>query len=97
MGILELYLTLLFLGKTLGFMDLWIIEGLAQLIKVGSFFIPLNLGVLESGMVLIFASMGMSSNLGLAVSFVRRIKEITWIGLGLGMGRSIAFKAPNSN
>ena len=91
-GILELYLTLFFLGQTLSFADLWIIEALVQLIRVGSFFIPLNLGALESGSILIFASMGMSANLGLAVSFVRRIKELTWIALGLGMSGTMAFK-----
>ena len=94
MGILELYLTLKFLGKTLSFIDLWIIEALIQLIKVGSFFIPLSLGALESGLVLIFSSMGMSSNLGLAVSFVRRIKELAWIALGLGISGTMTFKHP---
>ena len=93
LGVAELYLTLYFLGENLSLTDVWIIEALIQLIKVGSFFIPLNLGALESGMVIIFASMGMSTNLGMAASVVRRIKELVWIALGLGMSTSMVSKS----
>jgi uncharacterized protein (TIRG00374 family) len=92
LGILELYLTLYFLGYSLSISDLWIIEALAQLVKVGSFFIPMSIGALESGLILIFSSMGMTPNLGLTVSIVRRIKELTWIGLGLGLSGNLVFK-----
>lgn len=85
LGIAELYGTFYFLGKTLSFTDIWIIEALVQLIKVASFFIPLSIGALEGGSVLIFAALGMPANLALAVSFVRRVKELTWITLGLAM------------
>ena len=93
LGILELYLTMYFLGYKLSLIDAWIIEALVQLIKVGSFFIPLSLGALESGTIFIFAAIGISANLALATSVVRRIKELTWIALGLGMSSSIALKS----
>ena len=91
-GVLELYLTLYFLGTPMGLRELWIIEALLQLVRVGSFFIPLSLGAQEGGLILIFASMGMAGPLGLAVSFVRRIRELIWIALGLLLSWGMAFK-----
>ena len=60
--------------------------------RVGSFFIPLSIGAQEGGLALIFVSMGMTGDVGLAVSFVRRIKELVWVGFGLIMGWGMAFK-----
>jgi hypothetical protein len=91
-GVGELYLTLFFLGIPVGFKELWIIESLLQLIRAGSFFIPLSLGAQEGGLILIFTSLGMAGPLGLAVSFVRRIRELVWIALGLLLGWGTSFK-----
>jgi len=85
-GVLELYITLYFLGIPVGLKELWIIESLLQLIRAGSFFIPLSLGAQEGGLILIFTSLGMAGPMGLAVSFVRRIRELAWIALGLLLG-----------
>jgi len=71
--------------------ELWIIESLLQLIRAGSFFIPLSLGAQEGGLILIFTSLGMAGPLGLAVSFVRRIRELVWIALGLLLGWGMSF------
>ncbi|MDP6735378.1 MAG: lysylphosphatidylglycerol synthase transmembrane domain-containing protein [Nitrospinaceae bacterium] len=90
-GLGELYVTLYFLGFQPDLIDLWVIEALAQLVRAGSFFIPLSLGAQEGGLILIFTAMGMPADLGLAVSFVRRIKELLWVGLGLGIGSRLAF------
>ena len=92
-GVGELYLMLLFLGIPVGFKELWIIEALLQLVRAGSFFIPLSLGAQEGGLIVIFTSMGMAGPLGLAVSFVRRIRELVWIALGLLLGWGTAFKS----
>ena len=91
-GVVELYFTLYFLGIPVGFKELWIIEALLQLIRAGSFFIPLSLGAQEGGLILIFTSMGLAGPLGLAVSFVRRIRELVWIALGLLLGWGTNFK-----
>ena len=56
-GLGELYFTLYFLGHEVSFTDLWIIEALSQLVRVGSFFIPLSIGAQEGGLALIFVSM----------------------------------------
>ena len=91
-GLLEVYLTLYFLGHLVGIPELWIIEALTQLVRVGSFFIPLSLGAQEGGLVLIFVALGLGGDLGLAVAFVRRLREFIWIGLGLLLGWGMAFK-----
>jgi uncharacterized protein (TIRG00374 family) len=91
-GVMELYITLYFLGTPLTFQELWIIEALLQLVRVGSFFIPLSLGAQEGGLILIFASMGMAGPLGLTVSLVRRVRELVWIAGGLWMSWGMALK-----
>ena len=92
LGILELYLALYFLEISLSFNDLCIIEALTQLIKVGSFFIPLGIGAMESGIIMIFTSMGMSPDLGLTISIIRRLKELIWIALGLILSGKTVFR-----
>ncbi|MGV7220234.1 MAG: flippase-like domain-containing protein [Nitrospinales bacterium] len=96
-GLGEMYVTLYFLGHEVSFFDLWIIEALSQLVRVGSFFIPLSIGAQEGGLILIFSSMGMTADMGLAVSFVRRIKELVWVGMGLVMAWAMAFKPARSS
>ncbi len=91
-GLGELYLALHYLGYDPSFQELWVIEALVQLVRVGSFFIPMSLGAQEGGLILIFAAMGLTPDLGLAVSFVRRIKEIIWVSAGLLLGWTLAFK-----
>jgi len=95
-GLAELYVTLYFLGFELNLIELWVIEALAQLVRAGSFFIPLSIGAQEVGLVLIFTALGMPDHLGLTVSFVRRIKEILWVGVGLGIGWRLAFHPKNT-
>ncbi len=91
-GILELYVTTRFLGMELSIQKLWLIEALTQLIRVCSFFIPLSFGAQEGGLIWIFKSMGMSVDLGLTVSLVRRVRELVWIGIGLLMGWEMALR-----
>ncbi|MBT6601741.1 MAG: flippase-like domain-containing protein [Nitrospina sp.] len=90
-GMAELYVTLYFLGYNLSLTDLWLIEALAQLIRNASFFIPLSIGAQEGGLLLIFTALGLPGTLGITVSFVRRIKELLWVCLGLAIGWGIAF------
>jgi putative membrane protein len=91
-GLGELYLALYYLGYDPSFQELWIIEALIQLVRVGSFFIPMSLGAQEGGLILIFVALGLTPDLGLAVSFVRRIKEMIWVSAGLLLGWTLAFK-----
>lgn len=58
LGLGQMYAILYFLGFPVSFYELWILEALAQLIKIGSFMIPLSLGALEGGLILIFTALG---------------------------------------
>jgi len=91
-GLGELYFALYFLGYDPTLTELWIIEASLQLVKVGSFYIPMSLGAQEGGLIVIFIALGLAGDLGLAVSFVRRIKDLIWVSLGLLLGWSLAFK-----
>jgi glycosyltransferase 2 family protein len=94
-GLAEVYLIFYFLGFSPSFIDIWIIETMGQLVRAGSFFIPLSIGAQEGGMVLIFSALGYPSSLGLAASIIGRVKQFTWVTLGLGLGWIIAFKQSN--
>ena len=63
-GLAELYVTLYFFGYKPTLIDLWVIEALAQLVRAGSFIIPLGIGAQEGGLLLIFTALGMPGNLG---------------------------------
>jgi hypothetical protein len=69
---------------------------MAQLIRNASFFIPLSIGAQEGGLLLIFTALGMPGALGITVSFVRRIKEILWVCLGLALGWGTSFHPEKS-
>ena len=52
-------------------------RGMAQLVRAGSFFIPLSIGTLEGGKVLIFSALGYPGSLGLAATLIGRVKQFT--------------------
>jgi glycosyltransferase 2 family protein len=95
LGLGEVYLIFYFLGFSASFTDIWIIEAMAQLVRVGSFFIPLSIGAQEGGLVLIFSALGYPGSLGLATSLIARVKQFTWVALGLTLGWFMAFKTKN--
>ncbi len=95
LGLVEVYLIFYFLGFSPSFTDIWIIEAMAQLVRMGSFFIPLGIGVLEGGLVLIFSALGYPGSLGLAASLIGRVKQFTWVAIGLTLGWFMAFKTKN--
>jgi hypothetical protein len=72
-----------FLQHPLSFADAWLFDSVAQLVRAGTFFIPANIGTLEGSLVLLGASLTGSLELGLAISLIRRVKDILWIILGL--------------
>ncbi len=91
LGLPELYVTMFFLGHPIGFGEAWMIESMAQLVRLGTFFIPGSLGAQEGAFYLVFGAMGMDPTLGLTVSLVRRFREAVWIIGGLALGWVFAF------
>lgn len=70
-------------GMPLRITEALAIEALASVAKSIAFFIPGSLGVQDGGNVLIVALFGFPPSLGLTFSLVRRMRELTWVTLGL--------------
>ena len=83
LGVVELYVALIFLGHPVSWAEAWIIESMAQLIRIATFFVPASIGFQEGTFILVTAAMTGSPTLGLAVALVRRIREAAWIVWGL--------------
>ncbi|MGH8581979.1 MAG: hypothetical protein ACREWG_04155, partial [Gammaproteobacteria bacterium] len=62
-----------------------IIESLAQLVRAGTPFIPGSLGAQEGTLTLACAAITGNPGVGLALSFVRRARELIWVLAGLGL------------
>ena len=92
LGAVEIYYALYFLGHPVSFVDAWIIEAVAQLVRTGTFFIPASIGAQEGAFLLVCAAMTGSPALGVAVAVVRRIREIVWIVWGMGLGLMYTLK-----
>ena len=82
LGVAEIYYAMIFLGHPVSWGDAWIIEGVTQLIRSGTFFIPLSIGAQEGAFVMVCTAITGLPTLGLAVGIVRRIREVIWIGWG---------------
>jgi uncharacterized membrane protein YbhN (UPF0104 family) len=48
-------------------------------------FVPGNLGTHEAGALMIFSLMGFSAESAMAFALLRRVRQIFWIALGLGI------------
>ncbi|MGQ0676261.1 MAG: lysylphosphatidylglycerol synthase transmembrane domain-containing protein [Rhodospirillales bacterium] len=100
LGAAELVVVMAFFGQPLAFADAVAIEALAQLVRAGTFFIPLSLGAQEGTFMLALGAITGAPALGLAVAFVRRGRELLWLLLGLLMfwrvsGRELHPDAPS--
>jgi uncharacterized protein (TIRG00374 family) len=88
-GGLEVYLVLFLLGTPTSLATAMIIESFAGGVKFASFMVPASLGALEGGYVAFFDAFGLSAASGLSFVLVRRLREMTWAGLGfLALGMS---------
>lgn len=87
---------MVFLGAPVSFWEAWIIEATAQLVRAGLFFIPAGIGVQEGAFVLICGAITGTPALGVAVSIVRRIREVVWIAWGFLIG-TVARTGPSSS
>jgi len=83
MGSIETWLILKFLGSEVSLATATVIEAFGTAIKVATFLVPASLGVLEGGFVATFATLGLSSTAAISFSLVRRLREATWVALGL--------------
>jgi putative membrane protein len=76
MGTLEVWLALRFLGHPVGVGQALMLESLGQAIRHAIFFIPGGLGVQEGGFILLGSIIGIGPETGLALSLVKRVREL---------------------
>jgi len=86
LGALEVYVVLAFLGRPVSLAEAWIIEGVTQLVRNATFFIPGRIGSQEGAFLLLVGAVTGSAELGLAVALVRRARELVWFALGALVG-----------
>ncbi|MEJ5328786.1 MAG: lysylphosphatidylglycerol synthase domain-containing protein [Desulfobaccales bacterium] len=83
LGTVEVLLICHFLGVPVSLATAVTIETLSVFIDGVLFFVPGKLGTQEGGKVLIFLSLGLPPVSGLAFGLIRRLRELTWAGLGV--------------
>jgi uncharacterized protein (TIRG00374 family) len=81
-GALEAWLILNLLGIEVSLLTATLIEAFSTSIRFATFMVPASLGALEGGHVVLFAALGLGAAAGMSFSIVRRLREVTWIGIG---------------
>ena len=93
-GVLELYLIFWFMNHPIPIADAIVIAATVELVRAGIFFIPASIGAEEAALAVVVSAITGQTGLGLAVSFVRRYRELLWIAYGVWLtwrmtGRSL--------
>ena len=81
-GSLETWLMLALLDSPVSLLTALVIEAGATGVRAVGFLIPGSIGILEGGLVGIFALLGLGSGTGLAFGVARRFREAVWILIG---------------
>jgi putative membrane protein len=76
LGIGEVWLAVYFMGYEVTLVAATIIESLSQAVRSAGFFVPASLGVQEGGFLLFGTMMGLSPEVALALSLLRRVRQI---------------------
>ena len=84
-GAAEVFVIMTLIGHPVSVVDAIVIEALAQPTRLAGIFIPGTLGVQEAGGMLIFGMLGLPPELGLAMMLLKRVREIGFNLLGLGL------------
>jgi hypothetical protein len=82
-GAAEVYLILRWAATPVDWQTALALETGAVLIDGMLFFVPAKVGTQEGGKVVVFAALGLNPARGLTVSIVRRLRELTYAGVGL--------------
>ncbi|MDI6852532.1 MAG: flippase-like domain-containing protein [Deltaproteobacteria bacterium] len=83
LGSVEVFLIFHFLGLPIDLPTAVTVETLSVFIDAVLFFVPGKLGTQEGGKVVIFMSLGLPAVSGLAFGLIRRVRELTWAGIGM--------------
>lgn len=80
---LEVFVIIYYLGGPAEVWSAVSIGALSVFIKGGTFFIPGSLGAQDGGNLLLLQAFGYSDVTGITFAFLRRFRELVWIGIGL--------------
>ncbi|MBV8138247.1 MAG: flippase-like domain-containing protein [Deltaproteobacteria bacterium] len=83
LGPVEIYLLLYLLHQPASLRLALLVDGVGLLLERATFLIPAKLVSQEGGKALILAMLGYRAGVGFAIGFLRRIKEMVWVLLGL--------------
>lgn len=83
LGPVEIYILLRLLHQTASMRIALLVEAVGLLIERATFLIPAKLVSQEGGKALILAMLGYPAGIGFAIGFLRRIKEMVWVLIGL--------------
>lgn len=76
LGGLEVWLILRFMGAPVSLQQALVLESLGQAVRSAAFLVPGGFGVQEAGFLLLGALYGVSPATGLALSLVKRVREV---------------------
>jgi len=95
-GALECWLALYLLGLPVSYGTALMLEGLLQLVRTATFFVPGNLGTQDGAFVLLTRELGLGGPVGLAMALLRRFRELAFILLGFACGLALSLERPRS-
>ena len=72
-------------GLDIGYGRAYVIGGLTQLVQNVLFVVPFELGTKEGSLYLLFQLLGLDPALGVYTAIVSRVRDLAWIGAGLGL------------
>jgi uncharacterized protein (TIRG00374 family) len=72
-------------GLNITFAQAYVIGGLTSLIQNVIFIVPFEVGIKEGSLYLVFQLLGLDPGLGVYTAIVSRVRDLAWIGGGLGL------------
>lgn len=83
-GSLEMWFIFTALGRPISFLESVVVEAMLHMLRTASGFIPGSIGAQEAGLAAIVQAMGYDPATGVAVSLLKRFRQIFWTGMGFG-------------
>lgn len=77
-GAFEVWFALRLFGHPIGAAAAIVLESMTLAVRHVAFFVPAGIGVQEAGLVLFGHALGIDSELALAVSMAKRVRELAW-------------------
>ena len=85
MGTFEVMMIVHLLGLEISILNAFLLSSIATIFMVGGFMIPGSLGAFELGHYVASSMVGLPPEIGLAICFARRLREVIWLGIGLAL------------